>query len=139
VRVHPDAAIVIDNDVILDGEGALILDGKDVDPMLQVTAESAAELRRLELTDGGADAEQNVVNSGVLTLTKCALSNRGIDNLGGSLIDGDCRQDSVGIKSFDHNIESPGNTCSFDQTQRGESRPETGGTLCDVGAFEVQP
>jgi hypothetical protein len=23
--------------------------------------------------------------------------------------------------------------------QRGEPRPETGGTLCDVGAFEVQP
>ena len=23
--------------------------------------------------------------------------------------------------------------------QRGVSRPETGGTLCDVGAFEVQP
>jgi hypothetical protein len=23
--------------------------------------------------------------------------------------------------------------------QRGQQRPETGGTLCDVGAFEVQP
>jgi hypothetical protein len=23
--------------------------------------------------------------------------------------------------------------------QRGEPRPETGGTMCDVGAFEVQP
>jgi hypothetical protein len=92
-----------------------------------------------------------------------------------------------------HNIESPGNTCGFDQPtdqvnvsaeqlklgplqdnggptmthallpgsvaidqipeaecvdadgeslttdQRGEPRPETGGTMCDVGAFEVQP
>ena len=83
-----------------------------------------------------------------------------------------------------YNIESPGNTCGFDQTgdqasvpdpmlgplqnnggptethaleqgspainqipqadcgvttdQRGEPRPETGGTLCDVGAFERQ-
>jgi hypothetical protein len=23
--------------------------------------------------------------------------------------------------------------------QRGEPRPETGGTMCDVGAFEAQP
>ena len=23
--------------------------------------------------------------------------------------------------------------------QRGQPRPETGGTICDVGAFEVQP
>jgi hypothetical protein len=23
--------------------------------------------------------------------------------------------------------------------QRGEPRPETGGTMCDLGAFEVQP
>jgi hypothetical protein len=23
--------------------------------------------------------------------------------------------------------------------QRGEPRPETGGTMCDVGAFELQP
>jgi hypothetical protein len=95
-----------------------------------------------------------------------------------------------------HNIESPGDTCGFDQPtdqvnvstedlnlgpladnggptmthalltepapsvaidwilaencvdadgqplttdQRGEPRPETGGTMCDIGAFEVQP
>jgi hypothetical protein len=88
------------------------------------------------------------------------------------------------VNSNGYNIESPGNTCGFDQTgdqvvpdamlgplqdnggptethallpgspainqipeaecevdtdQRGEPRPETGGTMCDVGAFEVQP
>ena len=26
-----------------------------------------------------------------------------------------------------------------DKDQRGEPRPETGGTMCDVAAFEVQP
>ena len=95
--------------------------------------------------------------------------------------------------SLGHNIESPGNTCGFDQAtdqvsitaeqlalgpladnggptmthallpgsfaidqipavdcgdaagaplttdQRGEPRPETGDSMCDVGAFEVQP
>jgi hypothetical protein len=91
------------------------------------------------------------------------------------------------IVSLGHNIESPGDTCGFDQAtdqvnvsaddlklgplqdnggptethalgegsvaidvipeagcevdtdQRGEPRPETGGTMCDVGAFEAQP
>jgi hypothetical protein len=29
--------------------------------------------------------------------------------------------------------------CELDEDQRGQPRPETGGTMCDVGAFEVQP
>ena len=101
-----------------------------------------------------------------------------------SLIDGNCAGD---ITSNGHNIESPGDTCGFDQTtdklnvtaeqlnlgpladnggptmthallpgsvaidkipevdcevttdQRGEPRPDPGGSMCDVGAFEVQP
>ena len=102
-----------------------------------------------------------------------------------TLIEGTCtEEDEVTLTSSGHNIESPGNTCGFDQgtdqvvpdpmlgplqdnggptwthallpgspainqipkaacevetDQRGEPRPETGGTMCDVGAFEVQP
>jgi hypothetical protein len=33
----------------------------------------------------------------------------------------------------------PEEDCTLTTDQRGEPRPETGGTLCDVGAFEVQP
>jgi len=33
-----------------------------------------------------------------------------------SLIDGDCWPASLGITSLGHNIESPGNTCGFDQS-----------------------
>jgi len=109
-----------------------------------------------------------------------------------SVVDGVCEL-LVLIDSKGHNIESPGNTCGFDQPtdqvnvgrgqlalgplqdnggptmthslgagsvaidwipeaycvdadrrplttdQRGERRPETGGTMCDVGAFEAQP
>jgi hypothetical protein len=33
----------------------------------------------------------------------------------------------------------PADDCDVDIDQRGEPRPETGGTMCDVGAFEVQP
>ena len=103
----------------------------------------------------------------------------------GSVVVGDCA--GLGFLSGGYNIESPGNTCGFDQEgdqvnvsvmelnlgplqdnggptmthapeagseaidkipaddcevetdQRGEPRPETGGTMCDVGAFEAQP
>jgi hypothetical protein len=105
-----------------------------------------------------------------------------------SLIEGDCMGGQL-TASASNNIESPGNTCGFDNhsvtaeqlnlgplqdnggptmthalgvgsvaidqiravdcvdadgrplttDQRGEPRPETGGTMCDVGAFEVQP
>jgi hypothetical protein len=101
------------------------------------------------------------------------------------LVEGECTQEGgeVTWTSNGYNIESPGDTCGFDQNtdeagvpdpmlgplqnnggptqthallpgsdainqipeaaceleedQRGEPRP--GGTMCDVGAFEVQP
>jgi len=104
-----------------------------------------------------------------------------------SLIEGECTQEGneVTWTSDGYNIESPGDSCGFDQNtdktgvpdpmlgplqnnggptethallsgsdainqipeaaceleedQRGEPRPEAGGTTCDVGAFEVQP
>jgi hypothetical protein len=115
----------------------------------------------------------------------------------GTLLDGACTsvEGGVGVSawtSFGYNVESPGDTCGFDQTedqpgvtegelnlgaladndgptlthkpgdgglgegsvaidaialdacfdtegdQRGEPRPETGGTMCDAGSVEVQ-
>ncbi len=32
----------------------------------------------------------------------------------------------------------PGDACEVTEDQRGQPRPETGGTMCDLGAFEVQ-
>jgi hypothetical protein len=109
-----------------------------------------------------------------------------------TLIDGDCQPQQSEVVSNGYNIESPGNTCGFNQAtdlfdvtaaelnlgplqnnggptlthkpgagglgvgsdaidhipqadcevstdQRGKPRPETGGTMCDVGSVEVQP
>jgi hypothetical protein len=143
------------------------------------------------------------VDGATVTLTNCTLSanigsyGSGINNLGtltlrNTLVDNDCADGST-ITSGGGNLESPGDTCGFDQLtdqvdvtegqlnigplqdnggptmthalgvgsvaidqipaeacvdadgaplttdQRGEPRPETGGTMCDIGAFEVQP
>jgi hypothetical protein len=138
----------------------------------------------------------NVSADGELTVTNSSLRSRGSNPViavtgdappamvTATIVDGDC----VGlIDSGGYNIESPGDTCGFDQgtdqvevteeelnlgplqdnggptmthalgagsvaidhipavdcevdvDQRGQPRPETGGTMCDVGAFEVQP
>ena len=144
-----------------------------------------------------------IFNSGTLTIINSTVSeniadegssiyNKGITDLVGSLVEGDCGG-SVLMSSGDHNVETPGDTCGFDQPndqvkvsaealalgplrdnggptethalgagsialdmipraecldamdeplttdQRGMPRPETGGTMCDVGAFELQP
>jgi hypothetical protein len=139
---------------------------------------------------------------GSVTLTNCTVSaNTGRDIVfrGGTLtmmntlVDGVCVDEiATEVTSNGYNIESPGNTCGFDQTtdqpaktatelnlgplannggptmthkpgdgglgegsvaidaipgdacevdtdQRGEPRPEAGGTMCDVGSLEVQP
>jgi hypothetical protein len=146
----------------------------------------------------------DIFNDGSMTLLSSTLSNEdGEYALGSSttttiantLVRGDCENNRP-LTSNGYNIESPGNTCGFDQPtdqvevtperlnlgplqdnggptmthallteptvsvaidripaedcvdadgqpltadQRGEPRPETGGTMCDVGAFEVQP
>ncbi len=138
----------------------------------------------------------NVSADGELTVTNSTLRSRGSNPViavtgdappamvTATIVDGEC----VGlIDSGGYNLESPGNTCGFDQPtdqinvsaddlklgplqddggptmthepgagsvaidvipavdcgeatdQRGQPRPEPGGTMCDVGAFEVQP
>jgi hypothetical protein len=135
--------------------------------------------------------------TGTSTLTNCTLSsNAGGDvqategatvALASTIVEGVCNRDVASdITSNGYNIESPGDTCGFDQTgdqpnvtegqlnlgplqdnggptmthalgpgsvavdhipavncevtedQRGQPRPETGGTMCDVGSFERQ-
>jgi hypothetical protein len=131
-------------------------------------------------------------HQGTVMLTQSTVSGNaehGISNsetamLTSSLVNGSC---TGSVTSNGYNLESPGNTCGFDQEgdqasvsaddlklgeladnggptmthaletgseainkipagdcevdtdQRGEPRPETGGTMCDVGAFERQP
>jgi len=47
--------------------------------------------------------------------------------------DGGLREGSVAIDRI------PGDSCEVTEDQRGKPRPETGGTMCDVGSVEVQP
>jgi hypothetical protein len=141
------------------------------------TGKTAGDPGLVENVDVGAGASGGAAGwPGQFTLANC-------------LVLGDCTGD-IAITSDGYNIESPGDTCGFDQQtdqvgvtaqqlnlgeladnggptmthallteptvsvaidhipavdcevtedQRGQPRPERGGTMCDVGAFEVQP
>jgi hypothetical protein len=133
-------------------------------------------------------AKELTLTNSTLSGSETAIECKGTCTAANTLIRGVCTSP---ITSDGYNIESPGDTCGFDQStdqikvldpmlgplehnggptqthallpgsvaidqipeadcvdadgqplttdQRGEPRPETGGTMCDVGAFEVQP
>jgi hypothetical protein len=88
--VVTEGAIVIDNDVILDGSGELTLDGND-DHSLFVMQAGEAELRGFVLTNGVSPAlflAGGIESYGRLTIVESTVSNNrstGVANLGGSL------------------------------------------------------
>jgi hypothetical protein len=68
-----EAALVIDNDVILDGEEELTVEGEDTHPMLEVAAERTVELRGFELGNSVEYPSSDIVSLGTLTLTRSRL------------------------------------------------------------------
>jgi hypothetical protein len=75
-RVTTAAVILIDNDVVLDGGGDLIVDGNDDHRVFEVASETMVELRALTITRGSS-----VVGSGVfvgtgadVTLSGCSIT-----------------------------------------------------------------
>jgi hypothetical protein len=78
--VVTEAEIVIDNDVILDGEGNLTVDGNESHRLFSVPEGVTAELRGFALVNG-----RGVENAGRLTMTLCTVSGHtrgGIHNRG---------------------------------------------------------
>ena len=201
-------------DSILNSGGTMVLSNSTVEARIinqrtmriersAVKAAIVNDSAALEITNstvtGTADIAEFAIRNGgkgdsPVTITNSTLSWRGgsifLDArqniaIGSSLLDGKCFTPLA--KSIGYNIESPGDTCGFDQPtdqvnvsaddlkleeladnegptkthalgngsvaidqipavdcevaedQRGQPRPETGGTMCDVGAFEVQP
>jgi hypothetical protein len=200
---------VSDNHAGIDGSGAVGGGIRNVGEMtiINSTVSENGAIGFSNVSGGG------ISNGGTLTLTHSTVWGNTADSgdaiavyvssyteIANTLIDGDCGSYDIwplpgtpDIASNGYNIESPGDTCGFDQTgdqvsvteeelnlgeladnggptmthalgagsvaidkipeadcvdadsepltadQRGEPRPETGGTMCDVGAFEVQP
>lgn len=84
------APIVIDNDVVLDGEGKLTVDGRNASPSVFWVEEATAELRGISITGGAAfgglysSSSRSDVPS-FLTLTDCNVSGNTSGALGGGI------------------------------------------------------
>ena len=179
--VVTEAAIVIDNDVVLDGEGDLTVDGNGTHRAFWVSETVTAELRGVTVTNGSVGVYNlggGILNEGTLTLTDSTVSlniagggggisnsvdgtltvtnstvslntaryGGGIENqadglltLTNSTVSGNAAPNGGGIYNFNggeltasgtlinndclgdpalpggYNIESPGDTCGFDQ------------------------
>ncbi len=75
--VVTEAEIVIDNDVILDGEGNLTVDGDEGHRMFWVRKDVVAELRGFMVTGGTSGFQEDaggINNNGTLTLTDSTVS-----------------------------------------------------------------
>ena len=82
------AEIVIDNDVILDGEGNLTVDGDNDHRVFRVPEPEpdlvTAELRGFLVTGGSRYDAGGILNGGTLTLTNCTVSGNHESGLGNS-------------------------------------------------------
>jgi hypothetical protein len=89
--VVTEEAIVIDNDVVLDGEGNLTVDGNGAHRVFWVSETVTAELREVTVTNGSVGVYNlggGILNEGTLTLTDSTVwlniagGGGGISNLG---------------------------------------------------------
>ena len=83
MTVVTQAEIVIDNDVILDGEGKLTVDGTRLHRVFFVAQDVATELRGVMVTQGNALRGGGIHNEGMLTLTDSAVSGNSASAFGG--------------------------------------------------------
>ena len=79
--------IIIDNDVILDGEGNLTVDGNGDHRVFSVPEGVSAELRWLTVTRGSASGG-GVASEGTLTIRGCVISNNAAGSPSGATGDG---------------------------------------------------
>jgi hypothetical protein len=117
--VLTEAEIVIDNDVILDGEGNLTVDGDEDHRVFSVSVNFTAELRGFTVTRGSGEAGGGILNSGTLTLTNSTVSGNtssGIVNWGTLTL-----TDSTVSGNFHSGITNIGTLRLTDSTVSGNS------------------
>jgi hypothetical protein len=84
--VTTDDEIGIDNDVILDGEGNLTVDGNEAHRVFSIASRVAAELRGITITRGATNGDGGGIhNDGTLVLTHATVSANSAASDGGGI------------------------------------------------------
>jgi len=107
--VMTETQIEIDNDVILDGQGRLAINGNRAHRVFFVPASVTAELRRLTVSGGATNfVGGGIRNYGDLTLTRCVVSENSAELVGGGISNGDSANEGGELTIVDSTIT--GNT-----------------------------
>jgi hypothetical protein len=139
--VETEAEIVIDNDVILDGEGELKVDGNLGHGVFRVEATITAELRGITVTGG---ASSGVENYGTLTLTKSTVSGNTERYGGGGIFNGNSGTMTVmnstvsgnTVQSAGGGINNSGVLMLMNSTVSGNTALSTSGNSGDGGGIK---
>ena len=142
--VMTNATIEINNDVILDGEGNLIVDGNATHRVFSVASGIAAELRGMTVARGAAQDGGGIANSGTLTLTNSTVSGNSSGYNGGGI-------ENYGVLTLINSTVS-GNNAGFlgggidnwdgvltltNSTVSGNSALEFGGGILSLGELTL--
>ena len=136
--VTTTSGIAINNDVILDGEGHLTVDGHG----LWVWANITAELRGFTVSGGTADSGGGIGNSGTLTLTNSTVSGN-TARIGGGIINRDMATLTLTGSTVSGNtatnfyggIANYGTLTLADSTVSGNTATFNGGGIYNVGTL----
>ena len=107
--VTTETQIEIDNDVILDGQGKLAVNGNSTHRVFFVPTNVTAELRRLTVSGGATNfSGGGIWNYGTLTLAGCVVSENTADFVGGGISNGDSANEGGELTIIDSTVT--GNT-----------------------------
>ena len=148
--VVTEAEIVIDNDVILDGEGNLTVDGNEDHRVFSVSEEAKVELTDFTVTGGytvddGPIEERGggIFNTGTLTVTNSTVSGNtgarsgfGIVNTGTLTVTNSTVSGNTG-PVFGYGIENTGTLTVTNSTVSGNTGAESGFGIHNTGTLTV--
>ena len=130
-RVVTEAEIVIDKDVVLDGQSNLIVDGGGSHRVFFVEI-ATAELNRLTVTGGSAYGVEwerrqggGIYNIGFLTLTDCTVSGNTAEQYGG------------GIYNQWRGVAPDNSTLEIRDSTVSGNTAEYGGGISNAGVFTI--
>ncbi len=144
--VVTEAEIVIDNDVILDGEGELTVDGNAGHRVWQVAVGITAELRGVGVTSGASASNGGGIrNDGTLTVTNSTVSGNTAESFGGGIWNNGMLSTltitdstvSGNTASSGGGIYNDGRLTMTDSTVSGNTVTDFGGGIRNVGTMTV--
>jgi hypothetical protein len=122
--VFTTATIVIDTDVVLDGEGNLTINGNDSHWVLFVSLDTTAKLQNMTITRA---LGYGIRNAGMLTLVNVSVSDNHREEF----------STSSGICNCSISIESPPSLTIIDSTISGNTGGGVGGGIANKGGVLV--